>query len=234
MLGLRKLSNEVPKRTEPNALTFALHEEQISVDGQSVKIQEFFDEGPFTGCTYQGEALEELQRRLILEREIGLESAARRTQGELAYLQRCVKGVEENDPYFGSALSGHQLKILVEKFPVLYNWGFHSRNGDLREDHLARSSRSGILNWTMHCRDGAGNVPYRAAYWGTFNFGTTPVSVLQHIQQLQNDCMVRSIAIMAPEASITDPVLIANFYKLGQRLLARWGEALEPIKGIDS
>lgn len=212
----------------------------------TIRVQEFFDDS-----TFLSEKIERLQE-LISEKEIlagllekaGLETAAREARGHEAFYRYCLKrhldpeNVElENELLvrdFGAPLRNEQIKILLTLFPVSYQWGFHPQLGDRETYHERKVGRGGIDQaWTWNV--GGENITFRSADWKLFNLGTVPISVAAKIVKLQQNPVIHSLFILAPKESVvSDPLLIALSYKIGTRLIARWGEALDPIPGIDS
>ena len=208
------------------------------VGNRKVKVQRFSEQGIFDAKMLKEEQvakIEDLQTRIALLKQAGLESAARQEEGELAYYRYCLKNAEaRQEEDFGVCLTGQQEKILFTRFPVVYQWGWHSRCGDLVEHHIKKYGRGEESSWVYHLGDGAGDASYTAMCWSAYTFESIPSSIIRKIVALQKDPIVRSLDIMAPKQAITDPVLVADCYKIGRRLIARWGEALQPIPGIDS
>lgn len=102
------------------------------------------------------------------------------------------------------------------------------------EYYIKRYRRGNEESWTRHCSENAGDVDYVAMCWNAYDFESIPTSVIRKIIVLQKDSIVRTMNILTPKTAISDPVLIANCYNIGVRLIARWGEALQPIPEIDS
>lgn len=209
--------------------------DQERVGDKLIQIQRF-PETDFlhSGCIKEEEIarIEELQTRIALLRETGLETQVKQEEGKLAYYRYCLENHRaRQNKDLGTKLNDKQKKILFTMFPVAYQWGFHSGYGDLRKDHLSKYKRNETANWQFSFGS-EGQVSYKAALWDSYNFETIPTSVLIKIRDLQKDPIINQLLILVPEQAL-DPVLIANCYEIGMRLIARWGEALKPIKELD-
>lgn len=200
-----------------------------------IKIQRFPESNVFESTLLKEEQvarIEELSTRIALMKQVGLDSACRAEEATLAFYRYCLNNTQaKQDIDFGTKLLDSQLDTLLNMFPNAYMWGWHPRYGDHVAYHKAKYGRGETVGWTWHLNNK--DVSYKGVCWETFNFGIVPTSVLKRIHSLQQDKIVETLHILAPKESVTDPVLIAECRHIGNRLIARWGEALAPIKGID-
>lgn len=200
-----------------------------------IKVQRFPESNIFETSLMKEEQvarIEELTTRIALMKQAGLESACRAEEGTLAFYRYCLNNSQaKQDVDFGTKLLDSQTETLLTMFPNDYMWGWHPRYGDHATYHKAKFGRGETSGWTWHLN--GKNVSFTGVCWETFNFGVIPTSVLSKIHALQQDKIVDVLHIFAPKESVTDPVLVAECRHIGNRLIARWGEALAPIRGID-
>lgn len=214
-------------------MNIVLSDEQVGKT--KLKVQRFRDANAFETTLLKEEQvarIEELSTRIALMKQSGLVSAARAEEGTLAFYRYCMNNsLAQQEIDFGAKLLDSQLEAIISLFPNAYQWGWHTRYGSMADYHKTRYGRAETADWQYHLN--GKNVGYKGVCWETFNFGTIPTSVLKKIHSLQNDPIVEQMAIFAPKESVTDPILIVECYNIGRRIVARWGEALAPIKGLD-
>lgn len=91
-----------------------MHTTEEVVGSRKVKVQKFFEKDIFYTNMLQEDQvalIEELQTRIALLKQAGLESAARAEEGELAYYRYCLNNAElRQQEDFGIKLTGKQVR----------------------------------------------------------------------------------------------------------------------------